>query len=151
MDNLFCKTVKKLKSKNIPDTFKYIDKLDLNLIMELENAITNSYKSDDEDIEDLGDIIQIINISTENAIMNDKISDFEICNLMKTIINGKKRIKEKYRDIKNKDRKCWNYEDAHEQFKDFMEYIWIPSIETIKVNINKYRKNMKVKNRPKHK
>mgnify|MGYP001560056692 CR=1 FL=1 len=48
---------------------------------------------DDEDIEDLGDIVPLINISTEYVAKNKNLNDKKVCDLFDLRLYGKRKIK----------------------------------------------------------
>lgn len=147
LSNLFSNTLKTLQNNNVPQIFQTTSSVYDPIIL-LETSLLESYKSEDDDLEDLRDIIQIINISLEYAIINVNIKDNEIGNLFKTRISGKKKIKEKYNDVKNKNRMFWNYDECDEQYSDFIKYVWKPSLIKLKQLISIHRKDMVVGDRP---
>ena len=110
LDNLFSETTKQLQSLNIPQIFsENIDNFE-ELLGKIEKYIEISYKSDKDDIEDMGDIIQLLNISTYNAIENLMLSDEQVYKVIRIRVLAKKKSKYKYREFKYDGRKFWNWD-----------------------------------------
>lgn len=137
-ENLFSETTKNLKKHS--GIFAKIDDGEVEKYLKIfENALDTSYNSKDEDIEDLCDIIQFIHMETMNAMKNSKISNGKLNMITQMRLKGKKTIKKKYRDFKYDGRTFWNFEEAHQQFSEFMTYVWKPSIVEYKNTCAKYR------------
>jgi hypothetical protein len=96
----------------------------------INNFIDSSYKSDDDDIEDLYDIITIINdmvFKILNGHKNELCTD-DIIKLLDCRLYGKKMVKKKYKEYKYDGRKFWNHEDAQNQYEMCTTHIWKPSV-----------------------
>jgi hypothetical protein len=141
---LFCEQAKKFKSSYI-DIMAFSDDDDCikdyeNICENMRNVANEMYNDDETDLEDFGDLIQMINIITYEMIKNKKISNHKFQYFLVNVrVYSKKQMKYKYRDYKYNKRKFWNYEDADHQYYEFMEYIWKPSLEKIRQLVKEYR------------
>ncbi len=141
LEHLFSQNVKKIQNEFILESLDIgydlndFDK-DCDLI---EKCIDDSYKSDDEDVEDLGDIIQITNIILEKIIPNNKFTNDHIYKMLYLRKKAKKMSNQKTRDAKV-GRDFWNSDEAIQQFCELCEYTWHPSVTKIKELCETYRK-----------
>lgn len=147
MNHAYSDTAKHLKINGFPDKFQEssydISKFDQDIKL-LERSLVKSYESNDEDIEDLSDIISIINLSTNNIIMNVSFKGSHITRTFNLRIVGKKTIKKKYSEFKYNDRRFFNHEEAHIQFTEFLSSIWKPSVRGIINLCRLYRPNIQI-------
>ncbi len=133
LDNLFCENVKKIQNAFIMESFK----MDYNLedfdedCKLIESCINYSYETDDEDIEDMGDLIDITNIILYEMIPNDKFSFEQISRMVQLRKLAKKKANQKSRDSRE-GRKFWNVEEAPYQYMELCQYIWHPSSAKLK-------------------
>ncbi len=142
LDYLFSKNVKKIQAEFILESLDIdYDLNDFDKDCELiEKCIDDSFKSDDEDVEDLGDIIQITNIILNKIIPNKKFTNDHIQKILYLRKKAKKMSNQKTRDAKN-GRKFWNNEEAVQQFCELCDHVWHPSVTTIKELCETHRKN----------
>ena len=125
---LFSSTVRSLQEKGYPDNFKlHTDLFDKHVEI-LRQHLQIAYESNNEDIEDFCDLIQMVNLCTENVIIDSDYSNFETLKMLRVRIESKKLIKKKYREFKYEERLFFNHEEAYQQFAEFLQYVWKPSV-----------------------
>lgn len=140
--NLFSNQTKKLYL-----TIQGLDHITLHdqyneIIKEIDSIITESFDSNDEDIEDLGDIITILN-ETINRLWTNKENIKKYYDFILLRKKAKKLSNKKYRQGYNHlfgksnypneySREYWNVEDCEQQYRDLILYIWKPSSIEIK-------------------
>lgn len=124
MDHLFSDNVKKIQESNIIQAIKN-DKYDLKNYDKdcdiIEKCITDSYNSNEEDIEDLDDIITITNILLNEIILNVDYEDEKVSRMLQLRKYAKKMCNKKFRDYKYDDRNFWNDYEAEYQYHQ----VWI--------------------------
>ncbi len=139
------------KLKNICDSVSnnITEKEFDNLYIKINGCIYESYNSDDEDIEDLGDIVIILNefIKKMWTNKNNLIKFIELIGLKlkakklnhsklregydfyysEQIKNGEKKSLIKY--VEEKPRNYFNVYECEYQYKNFLNNVWEPSVK----------------------
>lgn len=143
LSGLYCETIKNLKSEGIPDIFvtnltKEEFEKKINFINE---KIKQSFESNDEDIEDLGDIVILIHMTCTNIIKNEHYSDDQILKIISSRMFAKKQMKYKMREARDKGRKFWQSDDAEYQYQEHLQHFWKDCVVELREIIEKYRKN----------
>lgn len=141
LEHLFSDSVKKIQGRFI------LQSLDLDYDLNdfdddcglIETCINESYKSNDEDVEDLGDIIQFTNMILDKIIPNGKFTDDHINKILLVRKKAKKMSNQKTRDARN-GRDFWNSDEAIQQFIELCNYVWHPSVTKIKSLYDTHRK-----------
>ena len=97
LPNLFSESTIKLKT--LTDSMDPSMELELfnKLVQSIDKVLLDGYKSDDEDIEDMGDLIQLLNLLIDKMWINKELANkyFELLPLRK---RAKKLTNKKYRE-----------------------------------------------------
>ena len=130
MNHLFSASVKELKLMGVPDVFRE-DPEDVlmvpSMVSSIERIIKQSYASNGEDVEDLGDVVCLLEESLYTIIDNKKYDRKSVGELVRLWVYAKKRTSQKVRDHQNDGRNYWNCEEASRQYHEFLTYRWAPS------------------------
>lgn len=114
MSGLFsesCKRVNTILCMLQPETFE-------EELTKIKNQIDISYESDDEDIEDLGDIIMLLNEYSEHMIKDLNFTNSHVADMIVMRVYAKKLVKKKFRDVNN--RNFWNKDEAFFQYQELV-------------------------------
>lgn len=116
------------------------------LVAKIKNHIDKSYASDDEDIEDLGDIIMLLNQHTERMIKDlTNYTNSHVAEMIVLRVYAKKSVKTKFRDFKYKGRKFWNDDEAFFQYQELVKQ-WKESVNSLPIMTHKYRPDITFNN-----
>jgi len=134
LENLFSKNTKIIQESFLIDTILN-DIYDLSEFEKdcdmIEQCINDSYRSNDEDIEDLEDVILICETILNHIILDEKYDENKISKLLKLRKHAKKLCNQKYRDYKYDNRQFWNFEEASYQYSAVWDH-WRKSTDKIK-------------------
>ena len=152
LDNLFSEETKQLHLIRLEINDQVSTEKFNELIKEIDEGVMNSYKSDDDDIEDLGDMFNIIDdilyklwTSRENyekyydiifsrkkakKLAHKKLRESHDFLYKDEIANGTIDKKITYPDETPRD--IFNVHECVYQYSAFLEYNWCPSLEKIK-------------------
>ena len=130
-----------LDHTTLPDQYNEIKK-------EIKEIITGSFDSDDEDIEDLGDIITVLNEAI-NRLWTSKENIKKYYDFLLLRKKAKKLSNKKFRQGCNHlfgkskypneiSRVYWNVEECEQQYRELVLYIWQPSTVEIKKIYNEF-------------
>jgi hypothetical protein len=145
LSHLFSTNTKILKlNQLISDPHEFdISEFDEEL-KDANTTVEDCYKSNDEDIEDLYDLLSLINMSLDKIIVNKKYSDDQLQLMMDLRRKTKKLCNKKYRDAKDDNRKFWNAEEYAWQHSGGSQYIWKPSVTKIIQSIYDNRDKLRI-------
>lgn len=117
--DLFLRRSMGFDAKDIPDTIRVI-----------KASVDKTYKSNDEDIEDLFDVIGIINDYVCYTFKECK-HPADLHDLVRIRVYAKKTATQKLRDIKLDKRRFWNWEQADQQYIEGIQYVWKPGMRAM--------------------